>query len=97
MSGIPGAALPESWNFTCYAREVSVLPGKSVFLLPPLTLDLPARRETYWRGSISGKKAVGCTRTTAGAGEGRFSRLDPQAGGGESGGESAGRGGSWST
>src|SRR5690242_18586341 len=47
-----------------------------------MTLDPPARRETYWRGSISGKRAVGCTRTTAGAGEGRFSRLDPQARGG---------------
>src|SRR5690349_11583052 len=47
-----------------------------------MTLDSPARRETYWRGSISGKRAVGCTRTTAGTGEGRFSRLGPQVCGG---------------
>src|SRR5690349_24200726 len=47
-----------------------------------MTLDPPARRETYWRGSISGKRAAGCTRTTAGAGEGRFSRLGPEVGGG---------------
>src|SRR6266699_3523030 len=32
-------------------------------------LDLPAGRETYWRGSIPGKRAVGCKRTTARTGD----------------------------
>ena len=53
-------------------------PGESGVLTLIGTLDRPAGRETYRRGSIPGKRAVGCTRATAGTVVPRLARLDPR-------------------
>src|SRR6476659_3853334 len=53
-------------------------PGESGVLTLIGRLDLPAARETYRRRSIPGKRAVGCTRATAGMVVPRFARLDPR-------------------
>jgi hypothetical protein len=51
-------------------------PGESGVLTLIGRLDLPAGRETYRRRSIPGKRAVGCTRATAGTVVPRVARLD---------------------
>src|ERR1700750_1841754 len=51
-------------------------PGESGVFTLIGRLDLPAARETYRRRSIPGKRAVGCTRATAGMVVPRFARLD---------------------
>src|SRR6266568_1643374 len=52
-------------------------PGESGVLTLIGTLDPPAGRETYRRGSIPGKRAVECTRATAGTVVPRSARLNP--------------------
>src|SRR4029077_5728332 len=55
-------------------------PGESGVFTLIWRLDLPAARETYRRRSIPGKRAVGCTRATAGIVVPRFARLNPRIG-----------------